>query len=144
MMPTVVKDFTVTQKGIGKPDYFVPYRTQVDSVTQTPFFAYMEFPIPAGATINIPALYTIPSGKILILGYIKGSVDKDCIYPSAILKNGAPYCALFNQQLVITVLGDISGFYFEAGDVIGAETTNPLDAILTVRGDLGGFLYDAP
>jgi len=142
-MPTVTKDFTVIQKGIGKPDYFVPYRTQVDSVTQTPFFAYLELPIPPGTTISIPALYTVPAGKILILGYIKGSVDKDCIFPSAVLKNGAPYCALFHPQLTIIPLPDNSGFYFEAGDVIGSEATNPLDEILTTRSDLGGFLYDA-
>lgn len=141
-MPEVIREFTVTQKGVGKPDYFVPYRTQVDPVRQTVFFAYMEVPIPAGETLTIPALYTVPAGKILILGYIKGSADKDCIFPSTILKNGDPYCALFHPQLSIIPLSDIAGFYFVAGDVLGSEVTNPLDETLTARSDLGGFLYD--
>lgn len=137
----------LVSRGTGKPDFnmpTIPSRTEVEPTRQTVFFACMELSIPADATLSIPTLYTVPAGKILILGYIKGSADKDCIFSSIMLKNGASYCALFHPQLTIIPLPDTAGFYFVAGDVIGYEVTNPLDEVLTIRGDLGGFLYDAP
>jgi hypothetical protein len=122
----------------------VPFRTEVDPTRQTVFFAAMEIPIPADSTATIPIVYTVPDGKVLILGYIKGSVDKDCIFSSIILKAGVPYCSMFHPQLSIINLSSISGFYFVAGEEIGIEVINPLAEVMTLRGDLGGFLYDAP
>lgn len=121
-----------------------PFRTEIDPAKQTAYFTSLSAAVPALSTVTVPVLYTVPAGKVLILGYVKGSADKDCIFHSDMLKNGASYCALYHPQMVVIALSDISGFYFVAGETIGFEVTNPLSEVLNVQCDIGGFLYDAP
>lgn len=142
-MPEIVEERSVEAKGKGKPDYQAvsrPGRTEVQE-GQEEWSLDFETDIDANSTIEMSPIYTVPSGKNLIVGYMKGSFSKDGIYPSTMLKNGETRCPFYVYGRFVAVPGPAGGFVFRAGDSFGFRMKNPYSESVSTRGDFSGFLH---
>lgn len=137
---------TVHPWGIGKPDFVEitsPTRTEVQAESQTPWnITLYRTTVPANTTLTFSALYTVPANKILVIGYIKASLNIDCIAEAILLKDGVAYCPLFHPQLTAVTYPDTAGLIYNAGEALGFSGINPLPVPLLLNGDISGFLYD--
>ena len=130
--------------GKGKPDYYggtIP-AGQEWAATQNVFHLSAEMAIAADTTTSVDPLYTVASGKRLILGYIKSSIDKNSMFNADLLVDGESYCPVYIYQSLVTTLSNIGGFDFEAGTTIGYCVVNYLDETINIAVEVQGYLYD--
>lgn len=98
--------------------------------------------IPANSTILIDPMYTVPSGKRVVVGYMKATKDKNSITYGDLLVNSATFCPAYVFQHLITTLSPIAGFDFTEGTVLGFTCTNYLDEVIDNTLTLMGYIYD--
>lgn len=139
-MPTVTKDFTVPERGIGKPDYFTPVKTEIDPIHQTAWYYTLIGIIPPGL-IEIHNLYLVPQGKKLILGFLSVAFSHDAIYTATFTVDGVERYPNYVPFSTAWSLGE-AGWVFNAGEWMGGRFYNPLDIPVTVRAVPSGYLYD--
>jgi len=135
---------SVSDWGTGRPDYSAvsfPARTEVESTAQTAWhYTFDDLAVPANYTLSA-TLYTVSENQKLVLGYIKATTNIDGIGYGAILKSGTVLCPIYFSQYSVVPLPDTTGFVFNAGDTLGFEGINNLNACVLVSGDFSGFLY---
>jgi len=136
----------VDSRGIGKPDFVAitaPTRTEVEATSQTgwvlPVFSLV---LPPASVYTAASAYTVPAGKKLIIGLMKGSVNIDSLFKSAVLKNGSVFTCSVCAVIITIPVPDTAGYVFNAGDVFGFTIDNPLDVPVIFTGSFSGFLYD--
>ena len=125
--------------GLGHPDFSAATgRTEV-LANQTPLTVGASAVLPPGAVLF--PMYVVPENYRFVIGYMKVSYSPDCITNILLLKNWAVFLPVLARGIVIIPIPDTAGFVFEAGDILGAGGTNPLDVPLTMSFAMSGFLY---
>jgi len=128
----------------GYPDYSRPTYPARTSILegQTRFNLRAVIPVDASDTAT-GDLYTVPTGKRLIIGYAKLSCSHSCIQQADLLLDDDEFASLYFDLLLVVPLSDIAGWVFEAGEVLSAKLYNNLAEDVTFIGVFVGFLQDA-
>lgn len=136
---------TVEDWGTGRPDFSAttfPARTEVETTRQEDWSQNIGPVVPANSAASNNSLYTVPTGKRLVLSMVRASVNIDHIVSFVIRKNSVAYIPMWLTASTDMALPDTGPYVFDAADVVGYAIQNRLGCTLVVRAQLMGFLHD--
>lgn len=140
MPQRVIRTGTVPTTTSGGPDYWPQKSRTVLGPNQTRLNISFDFDLPAGITVIAP-IYTIPTGYNGMFGYMKVACDHSFIQEATMNLNAAAFCLMHYDQLCIMPLSEISGFFFNQGDVITGTFNNTSGFAVNYRGTITGFIW---
>ena len=120
----------------GAPDR---YQQQVQPPTR--WSLVVDVDLAATTEVTAP-IYTVPTGKRLVLGVIKMACSASFIQEARIYKDATIVCTLWFDQLCIAPVGATTADYFEEGEVISMYLNNADSATHNYLGTLLGYLED--
>lgn len=127
----------------GYPDYSKPVYPSKPSLFSGQTRFNLRAVVPVGANTSATGdLYTVPAGKRLTIGYIKLSCNKSAIQQAQLMLDDVVFCGMYFDMIVVIPLTPISGFIFEAGEVISGKHYNTLDSAVSFTAIFVGFLED--